>query len=158
IDIATTVSKAYYNALVNRERIKLLDANIARVQKLKNDTKALYDNGFVEKIDYDRVALTYNNLATERENVNRMVKLSDYLLEFQMGMGIYSNLTLADSLNDTELKNISVSAEKPDVTKRIEYSLLQSQQHFQQLDLKRNRALYLPSLILIGNLYTVEQR
>jgi outer membrane protein len=158
IETAVTVTKAYYNALVNRQRIKLLDANVARVQKLKDDTKAMYDNGFVEKIDYDRVALTYNNLVTEQENVNRLVKLSDYLLKFQMGMGVYSNLVLADSLNNEQLKNISVSAEKADVTKRIEYSLLQTQQHFQELDVKKNKALYLPNLVLYGNWFTTEQR
>lgn len=157
IDIAVSVSKAYYSVVVNAQRIKLLDANVTRVQKLKDDTKALLDNGFIEKIDYDRVVLAYNNLVTERDNINRMVKLSDYLLKFQMGMDIYSNLALTDSLNDEQLKNISVSAEKPDVTKRIEYSLLETQQHLQKLDLKRNRSLYLPSLALYGNLYTVQQ-
>ncbi|MBK5284614.1 MAG: TolC family protein, partial [Bacteroidia bacterium] len=157
IDIAVSVSKAYYSKVVNAQRIKLLDANVTRVQKLKDDTKALLDNGFIEKIDYGRVVLAYNNLVTERDNINRMVKLSDYLLKFQMGMDIYANLALTDSLNDEQLKNISVSAEKPDVTKRIEYSLLQTQQHLQKLDLKRNRSLYLPSLALYGNLYTVQQ-
>jgi outer membrane protein len=158
IETVVSVSKAYYNALVNRQRVKLLDANVARVQKLKDDTKALYDNGFVEKIDYDRVALTYNNLVTEQENVNRLVKLSDHLLKFQMGMEVYSNLVLADSLHNEHLKNISVSAEKADITKRIEYSLLQTQQRFQQLDVKRNKTLYLPNLVLYGNVFTTEQR
>ncbi|HLG33287.1 MAG TPA: TolC family protein [Bacteroidia bacterium] len=157
IDIAVSVSKAYYSVLVNAQRVKLLDANVTRVQKLKDDTKALLDNGFVEKIDYDRVVLAYNNLVTERDNINRMVKLSDYLLKFQMGMDIYSNLALTDSLNDEELKNISVSAEKPDATKRIEYSLLQTQQQLMKLDLRRYRSQYMPSLVLYGNLYTLQQ-
>lgn len=157
IDIAVSVSKAYYSVLVNAQRVKLLDANVTRVQKLKDDTKALLDNGFVEKIDHDRVALAYNNLVTERDNVNRMVKLSDYLLKFQIGMDIYSNLVLTDSLNDEQLKNISVSAEKPDAAKRIEYSLLETQQRLMKLDLRRYRSGYLPSLVLYGNLYTVQQ-
>jgi outer membrane protein TolC len=157
IDVEVAVSKAYYGALVNRQRIQLLDANVTRVQKLKDDTKALYDNGFVEKIDYDRVVLTYNNLITERENVNRMLALSDYLLKFQMGMGIYSTVILADSLNNEQLKNISISPEKPDITKRIEYSLLQSQKRFQEFDLKKEKSLYTPTLMLVGSAYTMKQ-
>lgn len=157
IDIAVSVSNAYYSVLVNAQRVKLLDANVIRVQKLKDDTRALLDNGFVEKIDYDRVVLAYNNLVTERDNVNRMVKLSDYLLKFQMGMDIYSHLVLAETLNDEQLKSISVSAEKPDVTKIIEYSLLETQQRLMKLDLRRYRSQYLPSLVLYGNLYTLQQ-
>src|SRR5258706_911640 len=158
IDIAVSVSRAYYSVLVNRERMKLLDANVTRVQKLRDDTKALYDNGFVEKIDHDRVALAYNNINTERENVTRLMKLSDYYLKFQMGMDINSSVTLSDSLSDEQIRNISVSAEKADVTKRVEYSLLQTQKRLMSLDVKRYKSNYLPSLVLYGTLFTTEQR
>ncbi len=158
IETAVTVSKAYYNVLVSRERMKLLAANVDRIQKLRDDTKALFENGFVEKIDYDRVALTYNNIATEKENVSRLIVLGEFMLKYQIGMDINSTLVLADSLSADQIKNPSVSAEKTDVSGRIEYSLLQTQQHLQQLDLKRYRSHYLPSLVLYGNLYTVEQR
>lgn len=158
IDIAVSVSRAYYSVLVNAQRIKLLDANVTRVQKLRDDTKALYDNGFVEKIDYDRVVLAYNNISTERENVNRLMKLSDYYLKFQMGMDINSSVTLSDSLGDEQIRNLNVSAERPDITKRIEYSLLQTQKRLMSLDLRRYRSNYLPSIVLYGSLFTTEQR
>jgi len=51
-----------------------------------------------------------------------------------------------------------VSAEKNDVTNRIEYSLLQTQLHLSELDVMRNRSQYLPNLILYGNVSTVAQR
>jgi outer membrane protein len=151
IETAVAVTKAYYGVLVTRERTKLLDANIVRVQKLRDDTKALYDNGFVEKIDYDRVALTFNNLSTEKENVKRLSLLSEYMLKFQIGLPIASAITLSDSLSDEQVRNIVLSAEKPEVTKRIEYSLLESQKRFQALDLKRYRVQYLPSLVAYGS-------
>jgi outer membrane protein len=151
IETAVAVTKAYYAVLVSRERAKLLDANIARVEKLKNDTKAMYDNGFVEKIDYDRVALTYNNLNTEKENVHRLTLLSEYMLKFQVGMPVSSDVTLTDSLTDAQIKTITLSSEKPDVSKRIEYSLLESQKRFSTLDLKRYRVQYLPTLVAYGS-------
>jgi len=158
IETAVSVSKAYYNVLVNRERMKLLDANVTRVQKLRDDTKALLDNGFVEKIDHDRVVLTYNNLVTEKENVTRLMALSELVLKFQMGMNINTFLALTDSLADDQIKNFSVSVETPDVTKRIEYSLLQTQQHLQTLDLKRYRVQYIPSIVAYGSFNTNAQR
>jgi outer membrane protein len=158
IETAVAVSKAYYGVLVNRERMKLLDANVTRLQKLRDDTKALYDNGFVEKIDHDRIVLAYNNISTDRENVKRMMQLSDLYLKFQMGVDVNSSITLTDSLTDEQIRSITVSAEKPDVTKRVEYSLLQTQKRLMSLDLRRYRSNYLPSLVLYGSLFTTEQR
>ena len=66
IETKAAVAKAYYGVLVNRERIKIIDANITRVKKLKEDIQALTENGFAELIDKDRVEVTFNNLETEK--------------------------------------------------------------------------------------------
>jgi outer membrane protein TolC len=143
---------------VNREISKLLDANLARVTKLRDDTKAMYDNGFVEKIDYDRTVLAYNNINTERENVNRLMQLSDLTLKFQMGMDITAPIILSDSLREEQVVNFVVSAEKPDVTQRVEYSLLQTQQHLMTLDLKRYKSQYIPGLYAYASYQNIAQR
>ncbi|HRS38416.1 MAG TPA: TolC family protein, partial [Bacteroidia bacterium] len=55
IETAVAVYKAYYNHLLMLERKKVIDANVERVRTLRDNTKALYDNGFVEKTDADRI-------------------------------------------------------------------------------------------------------
>ena len=47
IETKATVTKAYYTALVSKERLKLLQANVDRLKKLVEDTKLLNTNGFV---------------------------------------------------------------------------------------------------------------
>ena len=158
IDLVVAVSKAYYSVLVNRKRLSLVFANVTRLKKLNDDTKAMYDNGFVEKIDLDRVLLTYNNINTEKEKAERLIALSEYYLKFQMGIDIHEKILLTDSLNVENIRNVGMLSEKNDVTNRIEYSLLQTQQRLLELDLKKNRAQYYPSIVLYGNLYTTEQR
>lgn len=75
--------------------MNLLDANMLRLKKSLDDTKALFKNGFVEKIDVDRLTVLNNNLETERENVRiRLLDLNVNLLKFQIGMSIKSKLTL----------------------------------------------------------------
>jgi len=152
IEVASAVSKAYYGVLVNSARIQLINANVDRLKKLNDDTKAMYENGFVEKIDYDRVALTYNNVVTEKQNVERQMELSNYLLKYQMGMDINAGLVLTDSLNAGEVKNISVSVEKPDVSKRIEYSILETSKTLHYLDAKRYKVGYIPSIFAYGGI------
>ena len=64
IETAVAVTKAYYSVLVSNEQLSLLDANLLRLKKSLNDTEALFKNGFVEKIDVDRLTVLNNNLET----------------------------------------------------------------------------------------------
>jgi outer membrane protein len=150
IDATIAVTKAYYSALINDERMKLLDANIARIKKLMEDTKTLNTNGFVEKIDLDRITVTYNNLTVEKEKIQRMTGLGISLLKFQMGMDQMATLTLTDKLSDINF-NPDISADKVDYGKRVEYSLMQTQKNISELQLKRFRRGYLPSMVLFGS-------
>lgn len=156
-ETAEAVAKAYYNVLVMKERMKLLDANVVRLAKLKNDTKAMYDNGFVELIDVNRVTVTYNNVETEKKKLERFFDLSVQLLKFQMGMPLSADLTLVDELKTIELES-SLTAPKVDYNKRIEYSQLQTLQKVTELDLKRYRMAYFPSISAFASLNAQAQR
>jgi outer membrane protein TolC len=160
IETASEVSKAYYNVLVSRERFALMQANVERIKKLRDDTRALNQNGFVEKIDVDRIEVLYNNMLVEQQNVQRLVSLTESLLKFQMGYDINQPITLTDQLNlqdQSQFAAIDTSA-KVDVTKRIEYALLESQKLLNQADLRRNKLSYLPTLAVFGNVNTQYQR
>ncbi|MBS1636560.1 MAG: TolC family protein [Bacteroidetes bacterium] len=150
-ELTASVAKAYYNVLVNKERIKLLDANIVRLKKLLDDTRAFNDQGFVEKIDVERLEVQYNNLLTEKEKTDRLIGLSETMLKFQMGYKMSDAITLSDTLaiDDKEITNISGS--KIDVTKRPDYQLLQSQQKLYKIDIKRQRLGYLPTIAAYGS-------
>jgi outer membrane protein len=156
-ETAEAVAKAYYNVLVMKERMKLLDANVTRLSKLQSDTKAMYDNGFVELIDVHRVTVAYNNVQTEEKKLERFFDLSVQLLKFQMGMPLEENLVLVDELKTIDFTS-SLVAPKVDYNKRIEYSQLQTLQRVNELDLKRYRMAYLPSVAAFATLNAQAQR
>jgi outer membrane protein len=147
------VSKAYYMVLVNKERVKLLDANLTRLKKLLDDTKAYNKEGFVEKIDVDRLEVTYNNLLIEKEKTDRLIGLSETLLKFQMGYKLSDPITLTDKL-DAEQQNAATPAadSKINYSNRPEYSLLETQRKLNELEIRRYRMGYLPSLVGYANL------
>jgi outer membrane protein len=158
IDVAASVKKAYYAVLIGDERMKLMNANVERIKKLSEDTKALNANGFVEKIDLDRITLTYNNLLVEKEKIQRFLDLGMNLLKFQMGMDQTATLTLADKLSDVNFQASDVSAEKTDYKKRIEYSLVESQKRGNELDLKRKQYAYFPTVAAYASAVANAQR
>lgn len=151
IETAVAVTKAYYSVLVSNEQLSLLDANMARLKKSLNDTEALFKNGFVEKIDVARLTVLNNNLETERGNVIRLLELNVNLLKFQMGMNIQFKLVLKDSIGSLQVEESIAVKDTTAFQNRIEYSLLATQKKLNELDLKRYKSLFLPSLSAFGS-------
>jgi outer membrane protein TolC len=158
IETAVSVTKAYYFNLLLKERKKVVDANTDRLKKLLIDTRALFDNGFVEKIDLDRVQVANNNNQTESENFARLIEISDKSLKYQIGLPLTAKLITTDSLNAEGIKNIMVETEISDPTKRIEYSILKTTETLQEYNIKRYKGQYLPSLVAYGSFNTMAQR
>jgi outer membrane protein len=148
IDVTTKVTKAYYQVLVSNEQIKLLDANIAQLKQQVDQTTAQNKQGFVEKIDVDRIAVQYNNLITSRENTVRLLALNYQLLKFQIGMPIENSLTLKDGLNDIKLDEniVEIVADTASYKNRIEYKFFETNLKLREFDLKRMKAQFLPTL------------
>ncbi len=153
IETVHTVSKAYYSVLVSQERLKLLDANVVRIKKLMDDTKVLYQNGFVEKIDVDRITLVHNSVLTEKEKAERLSALSTSLLKFQMGMDQKSNLTTAENINTITFQPETL-LDKVNYSSRIEYSITEVQKRAAYLQYKSDKMSFLPSLVAFANLGT----
>ncbi|TKB99057.1 TolC family protein [Pedobacter cryophilus] len=151
IETNVAVTKAFYMVLVNNEQVELLNTNIEQLKKQLDQTKALYDNGFAEKIDADRLTVLYNNLNTEKQNILRSLELGVGLLKFQMGMPVEEQLALNGKISEIKFDKIEILNDTAAYNNRIEYSLAQTQLKLNALDLKRYKSQYLPSLAAFGN-------
>ncbi|MFA6247198.1 MAG: TolC family protein [Mucilaginibacter sp.] len=154
IETNVNVTKAYYQVLVSNEQVRLLDANINQLKQQVDQTTAQNKQGFVEKIDVDRITVQYNNLVTTRENTLRLLVLNYQLLKFQMGMPIDTEVKLTDKLTDVMLDANNAAAVALDTAfyqRRIEYSLGETAVKLNQLDLKRKKSQYLPTLSANAN-------
>jgi len=147
IETAVAVSKAYYSALVSQEQLQLIDANLAQLKESLKDAEAMFKNGFAEKIDVDRLQVLKNNLETERENVISLFAINTDLLKFQMGMSVSANLSLTDKISSVRAEPVVIPRADTTAYKgRIEYSLLETQKKLNELDLKRQKSYFLPTL------------
>lgn len=149
-ELASQVSKAYYNVVINKQRMELLDANVVRLKKIFDDTKVLNEQGFVEKIDVERIEVQYNNLLTEHDKVEKLITLSENFLKFQMGYKLSDPISLTDSLNVETPDESIISLTKIDISKRPDYQLITAQQKLNELDVKRLKWGYLPTLAAYG--------
>lgn len=156
-EVILNVSKAYYNLLINKERLQLYESNIKRVDSLFSDTHAMYENGFAEKIDVDRIKVNLNNLKTERDNFIRLVDLSERLLKFQMNYPLNEDFEVAETMSTAILESEIEEGEDWDYTKRPDYQVLLANQKLQQLNIRNKYAEAMPVISAFANLgYTTQ--
>lgn len=151
VDTRVAVTKAYYNVLLNTERLEMLKANITRLEKLMSDVKAIYENGLSEKIDYDRVQLSYNNLQVDFKKFTELVGLGALGLKMQMGMPLTDSLVLTDKLDKKGLKLSLERIDSVSYEQRPDYNALMMSNKLYKLDYKRAKLSYLPSIIAFAS-------
>lgn len=145
IDVKEAVMKAYYLALISEQNIGQLQESFTNVQKLQKETQALYEAGFAEKLDVDRLTLSVSNLEISISQVQSQSQLAKQLLLNSIGLDVNRKVVLTSSLPQEEnvLEDLATNF-VPE--KRIEIQMIDQQQEINQLNLKRYQMGYLPSL------------
>lgn len=146
IDVIEAVQKAYYAVLVARENLELLTTNYQRLDSLLYETHALYENGFAEKIDVNRVKIEHNNIKTSLRNSTESLVTTIAFLKLQMGMPIQEPITLEGDLDAIAFEPIELNIEDYNYNNRIEFSILNTNRQLVELDKKRYAVQYIPTI------------
>jgi len=152
VDVAEMITKAYYTVMVNEVGLELTRTNYQRLDSLLRETRALYENGFVEKIDVNRIQVEFNNAEVNLSRGRRVLELSYLLLKFQMGMPLSQVIQLAESIQDIDFQYNDYEVETFDYHHRIEIGQLQTTRELAQLDLKNNQVKYIPTISAFATL------
>ena len=122
--IIANVHKVYYQLVTGKIQIELLDANISRLEKLKRDVQIMYDNGFTEKVDIDKLAVQLANLQTEKLKANNLIANGYAGLKMLMGMPVKDSLVLTDTLDDNKIREGVLEASQYKYTDRKEFQII----------------------------------
>jgi len=144
IDIKEGVTKAYYMALISQQNISQLNTSLANIKKLQSETEQLYKAGFAEKLDVDRLTLSVSNLELNINKLQNQAKLAKQLLLNTIGVDVNQELTLTSKIPGESTTDSDAAVFNPD--NRIEIKLIDQQQELNQLNLKRYKMGYFPSL------------
>jgi outer membrane protein len=147
-NIKANVIKVYYQLVLSKTQIALLDVNIGLVEKQKHDTKAMYENGFAEQLDVDKNDVQLANLKTEKEKVLLSVANGYNGLKILMGMSPKDILVLTDTLSDEQIKDQVLMNQGYNYEDRKEYQYLQLTRQLNEYDVKRYQYSRLPALTL----------
>ncbi len=148
--IKTNIHKIYYQLVVSKTQIGLLDANIERLQKLEHDSKELYKNGFIEKLDLDKIAVQIANLQTEKLKASNAIELGYIGLKTLMGMPVQDTLVLTDKISEDQITSDIASNQEYQYNDRKEFQAVSLGKKLNEYNIKRYQLSYLPTIAMSG--------
>jgi len=147
-DVIELVSKSYFALLFTMENIKVLDSTLLDIQKTYDEISKTYQAGLVEETDVDQIQINLLTVKNALSAVNRQLVVSQNILKYQIGLDINDSIIIEDSLeyifNNSNVE--SVMLQKFDVTKNIDYQILQTQKKVSELSVKREKSTFLPNI------------
>jgi len=145
-DITESIAKAFYTVLVTQVALDLIENNYQRLDTLLTETALMHQNGFAEKIDVNRIRVEFNNTVTLRSRAIRNLEQAYNQLKFQMGMPLSRKLELADTIEDIDFELPEYDLAEFNYQDRVEVSQLEITRSLAELDMKNNKAQYLPTV------------
>jgi len=148
--IIELVANNYYQVLVNRQQLNVIDTNIKNVKIVEKIVGTQYKNGLARKIDVDRISVNLTNLNTQREQTLNAITQLENQLKYSMGMPVATPISLPPT-ELTEVTTLPMFTDSIDLANRTEVKLLNNQDKLLSLQRKAYVAEYYPSLSLTGN-------
>lgn len=156
--IRTNIYKVYYQLVLSNTQVGLLDANIDRIAKLQHDTKLMYENGFAEKLDVDKLDVALTNLQTEKAKVLNSINNGYYGLKLLLGMPAKDELVLTDKLTDEDIKAGILEGSLYKYEDRRDFQYAQIGKELNEFNIKRYKLSQIPTLSLTGQYVKNAQR
>ncbi len=151
INLAVSVTKAFYDMLATMQQIKVGQGDIVRLKQSLKTAHDQYEGGVVDKTDYKRATITLSNTQAVLKTNQEFLKYKTEYLKQLMGYPIESPLQIVyDTLqmeNEIQLDTL----QSVDYKERIEYKLLSTQRNLQEANIRYNQWAYLPTASLTGS-------
>ena len=150
--VKNQVTMAYLPVLLINLSLETLDKNIANLQNLSKEVTAIYNQGLGEQLDVDRINLSLSNLTTEKDNLLRQKDITINYLKFVMNYPVDKPIEIVDNISSIESKPADgILSGKISYDSRSEYGVIKKGIRLNELNVKVNKAGYLPSLVAIGS-------
>jgi len=146
-DIKEAVAQSYYAILLAEAGRDAFAKNLESMKSRLEETRAMYETGFLEETDVDQLQIAVSNLENEFIAAKQMVDVSYRTLVYNMGYGLDSNIAITETLPEI-ISGLSrdLIEQEFNVIKNYDYRILDTQEKLAAIDLKRYKFEYMPTL------------
>jgi len=151
IAVVSNVSKAFYELLLSKQQIALLDTDIVLLTRSLKDAYNQYKGGIVDKTDYQRATISLNNANAGRKTAIETQKSRIALLKLYMSYPTNAQLDVVfDSVRLREEVASFDTLQEVDIKNRIEFQQLVTEKRLYEYNLKYYKWGFLPTVSAFG--------
>ena len=155
--VREAVYKNYYAVLISEKALGFVQESMIRLNKLTNDMKEMFKNGFVEKLDIDKSTVSLNNTKAIENQFKNGIATGYAVLKMTLGLSQGDTLVLKDILTGNQIKN-GLLDESFSYEDRNEVKLLNKARQLQGYDIKRYQLSYFPTVAAFYGFQETGQR
>ncbi len=148
IDVRETVANTYHLVLLAEKNREILGSSLENMRETWRETDAMHRAGFSEATAVDQLQLAVSDLENTLATTERQIETAYRLLKLQMGVDPDRPVALSDTLAsilaamDGELP----PPERFDLSRHIDFRVMETQERSMAMLLKREKAEYLPTV------------
>lgn len=147
-EIRAQVAEAYYNVLIARENVKILDSMYFNTVKLLDGTKIVRELEMIEQEQVDQLELSKSRMETTIALSKDRMKIAEDFLKLIMAYDFDKSMELTQSVSDfyNESNQTAAVEQEYDVSNDLNYQMLEQKMQLDKYALKNEKFKNLPSL------------
>jgi len=148
IDVRGNVASTYHLVLLAEKNRQILGSSLENLRRTREEADAMVRAGFSEATAVDQLQLAVSDLENTLATTERQIETAYRLLKLQMGIDPDQPVALSDTLDsilaamDAELP----APESLDLSRHIDFRVMETQERTTDMLLKREKAEYLPTV------------
>lgn len=148
LEVRKAVINAYGNVLLAEESVAIIEKNKSILEKNLNDLTKIYENGLEEEESVEQLQITLHGVNSSLNNTIRLKTLAYQMLNMTLGLDVYSETILTDSLESLSIKNMSLDLIESnlDLNNSIDYQIAENDKRAKELLLKLEKSKALPTI------------
>lgn len=160
VEVKQQVANSYYAALSAAEGLRIIDSTLVITSNLADETREVYEVGLAEETDVDQLDLLVADLEASALYLKNQRIISHAFLKFYLGLVDADSIVLTDNMESIiSVRHNSELLTNPfNVNQNIDFRSLAKQKELSWLQVKLEKATYMPSLSANLNYQTQAQR
>lgn len=150
VNLKYDIASAYHLVLVAQESVKVTEGSLEKMNTAYNETKLLFESGFVDEASLDELELSKLSLENTLVQVKNQVKTAELLLKLHLGIPSSQEIVLTSTLEQL-LENKKAANLQFNPNNNIQYGMLETKEELQKLNLDNQKATLLPAVAAFYN-------
>jgi len=148
LQVREGVISAYGGVLVAQEGIRILQSNLETITSNLNETKAMYENGFVEAEDVEQLQITTAQITNDLRNAKRLEGISKQMFNLSLGIPVDSKVILEDDLKSLAEQSIGMLLQEKqfNLENNVDYRIAKNLTTQRELEVQLEKSKALPRI------------